>query len=127
MNNFTRLVEDFVASWNRLDYIAIEAAMTDDIVYHNIPMEPCIGIAGFRSFIERMPAEKAEWTIHAIAENGPMVMTERTDRFEIKGVWISIRVMGIFKFRDLKIAEWRDYFDLNEFTSQLPESYLTAG
>jgi limonene-1,2-epoxide hydrolase len=35
------------------------------------------------------------------------------------GKKIALRVAGVFEIRDGKVAVWRDYFDLNEFTSQM--------
>ena len=35
-------------------------------------------------------------------------------------ITIELPVMGTFEGVDGKIAAWRDYFDLNQFMSQLP-------
>lgn len=114
------IIEDFIDAWNRLDMNAIEAAMAPDIFYHNIPMEPVIGIEGFRSFMAQLPAESAHWELHAIAVNGPFVLTERTDNFTLTGgKSLSIRVMGTFEIEAGKIKAWRDYFDLAEMSDQM--------
>jgi len=113
------LIEDFIAAWNRLDMDTIEGMMAPDIFYHNIPMEPCHGIEGFRAVMAQMPAESAEWILHAVAETGNKVLTERTDNFVVGGKPLSVRVMGIFEIENGKIASWRDYFDLGQMTSQL--------
>ena len=39
-------------------------------------------------------ATNIEWIVHQIAENEDGVLTERTDRFEINGQWMSILVGG---------------------------------
>ena len=113
------LIERFIAAWNRLDMDEIESMLTPDVFYHNVPMEPCHGIEQFRAAIAQFPMEDADWTVHAIAENGNKVLTERTDRFTIEGKPLTIRVMGTFEIEDGKIAKWRDYFDLGEMTRQL--------
>lgn len=46
-------------------------------------------------------------------------MNERTDRFLLNGKWIEIGVMGVFEFKNGKIAAWRDYFDLGQFQRQM--------
>jgi limonene-1,2-epoxide hydrolase len=113
-------IEAFIAAWNRLDMPAIEGAMAPDIFYHNIPMEPVTGIEGFRAFMAQMPAVSAYWELHAIAENGRFVLTERTDNFVLPGGKnVSIRVMGTFEIEEGKIKAWRDYFDLGQLTSQM--------
>jgi limonene-1,2-epoxide hydrolase len=121
MSDSKQHILDFINAWNRLDYEAIYAAMTDDIVYHNIPMEPCVGIEAVKAFLEEsaMGSEEAEWIVHQIVAEKDTVLTERTDKFRINGQWIAIRVMGIFEMRDGKIAKWRDYFDLAEFQDQM--------
>ena len=48
------------------------------------------------------------------------MLTERVDKFEIGGKWVAIPVMGAFELEDGKIRAWRDYFDLAQFTKQLP-------
>ena len=60
--------------------------------------------------------EAAGFDTHHIAANGNVVLTERTDWFEMKGRRRTIRVMGTFELNDEgKIAKWRDYFDIAEF------------
>jgi len=116
-----KIVEDFIEAWNRLDYDHIYGAMADDIFYHNIPMEPCEGIEAVKAFFSGggFAFTAAQWDVHAIAENGNVVLTERTDKFEMNGQWLAIRVMGTFELSDGKITHWRDYFDLAEFQGEL--------
>ena len=47
------------------------------------------------------------------------MLTERVDIFVLPNVTIELPVMGTFEVRDGKIAKWRDYFDLNQYMSQL--------
>jgi limonene-1,2-epoxide hydrolase len=54
---------------------------------------------------------------HIVAD-GDVVLTERVDTFEIGGRTITLPVMGTFEVRDGKIAAWRDYFDLAQWTKQ---------
>jgi limonene-1,2-epoxide hydrolase len=115
-----RIVRDFCAAWDRMDQNAIIAALSDDIFYHNIPMAPVEGIAAFKAFLTGFVVSAAEFEIHHIAGTGNVVLTERTDRFVIAGKPLIIRVMGVFVIRDGKISEWRDYFDLAQFSSQMP-------
>lgn len=114
-----KIVETFIEAWNRLDMDAIEGMMAEDIFYHNVPMEPCYGIEGFRRMMAAMPPENCEWIVHAIAESGNKVLTERTDKMMINGKPLTISLMGIFEIDDGKIKQWRDYFDLAQMTSQL--------
>ena len=52
-----------------------------------------------------------------IAANGPVVMTELVDVFKLPDKSFELPVMGTFEVSDGKISAWRDYFDMNQFTS----------
>jgi limonene-1,2-epoxide hydrolase len=94
-----------------------------DCVYHNMPIEPARGIEATRAMIQGFSslATKVDWVLHQIAESeAGVVLTERTDRFEIGGRWVELPVMGSFELRGGKISAWRDYFDLAQFQRQLP-------
>jgi limonene-1,2-epoxide hydrolase len=116
-------VRDFVAAWRRNDVDELMSFIAPDCLYHNIPMEPVKGAAAIRvalSGFSKMASE-AEWVLHQIAENDQgVVLTERTDRFKVGGKWVELPVMGTFELRDGLITAWRDYFDLQQFTKQLP-------
>ncbi len=111
-------VESFIQAWNDMDLDTAYAMMAEDIVWHNIPMEPAIGVEGAKKLMEGFPPiVKIDWKTHHIAVNGNVVQTERTDSFTFEnGKTASIRLMGIFEVdADGKIAKWRDYFDMLEF------------
>ena len=123
MSTNTDAVQSFIAAWNEIDLDRVMTHFTDDCVYHNIPVEPVTGADAIRAVVDGFAgmAEEIRWDLHALAEGADgAVWTERTDNFKIGGSWVGIRVMGIFEFKDGKINAWRDYFDMNQFTSQLP-------
>jgi limonene-1,2-epoxide hydrolase len=116
----TELVLAFIAAWNRMDWDAIVDMLSDDVVYHNIPMERIDGKEAARAFITGMQPEAVDWEVLSIAENGNKVLTERVDAFRLAGgKSLSIPVMGTFEIVDGKIKAWRDYFDLATFTRQM--------
>ena len=117
------IVRSFVAAWSRNDLDEIMSFFAADCVYHNMPIEPARGIEATRVMIKGFSsmATKVEWVLHQIAESeAGVVLTERTDRFEIGGRWVELPVMGSFELRGGKITAWRDYFDLAQFQRQLP-------
>jgi limonene-1,2-epoxide hydrolase len=125
MTNLSR-VEAFIAAWNRLDYPAILGMMASSIRYHNIPKAPLTGIEAVREFLENfrttLKPRAVQWIVHHIAERDGVVLTERTDRFQLEQRWIEVRVMGTFEFDENGlIRAWRDYFDLAEYVNQLRE------
>jgi len=117
------VVRGFCAAWADGDLDALIAFFTDDAVYHNIPLDPVMGpeqiratVAGFTGGVESI-----EFRLDAIAADGGTVLTERLDIFAFPGGHrIELPVMGTFEVRDGKIAAWRDYFDMNQFMSQMP-------
>jgi limonene-1,2-epoxide hydrolase len=46
-------------------------------------------------------------------------MTERVDVFKLLNKSFDLPVMGTFELSDGKISAWRDYLDMNQFTSRM--------
>ncbi len=94
---------------------------TDDAMYHNIPVDPVVGrdaiAATFAMFTTGV--ERIEFRVLQHRCRGNTVLTERVDVFVLPNMTIELPVMGTFELRDGKIAEWRDYFDLNQYMTQL--------
>ena len=113
-------VRAFIAAWKRNDLEEIMGFFAEDCVYHNIPLEPAVGLDAIRAVLEMFvpPADEIEFVIHKIMSDGDTVFTERTDRFVTNGKSIALPVAGVFELRDGKIAAWRDYFDLQTFVTQ---------
>lgn len=123
MSKNLEVVRSFIAAWSRNDLEEIMSFFAADCVYHNMPIEPARGLEATRAMIKGFSsmATKVEWVLHQIAESeAGVVLTERTDRFEIGGRWVELPVMGSFELRGGKISAWRDYFDLAQFQRQLP-------
>ena len=99
----------------------IVAYFTDDAVYHNIPVEPAVGPEAIKAVFSMFTTgvDRMEFKILNIVGEGNVVLTERVDVFVMPNVTIELPVMGAFEVRDGKIAKWRDYFDLNQYMSQL--------
>jgi limonene-1,2-epoxide hydrolase len=119
------LVLRFCAAWS--DDIGADdlaAFFSDDAVYHNIPLAPVTGRENIADNIDSVirpgppGIEAIDFRIINIAADGPVVMTERLDVFKLFDKSFGLGVMGTFEVRDGKINTWRDYFDMNQFTSQ---------
>lgn len=117
----TDVVTKFCAAWERVDIDEIMSFFAEDAVYHNIPMAPLVGKDAIRTTIAGFAAgvDKIEFVVKHIAAVGNVVLTERDDIFTSPERTISLPVMGTFEIVDGKIAAWRDYFDLNQFMSQM--------
>jgi limonene-1,2-epoxide hydrolase len=126
MESPIEVVRRFCAAWSEdMGATELAAFLTDDAVYHNIPLAPVTGreniASTISSFIRPGPPgiESIEFRIINIAANGAVVMTERVDVFKLADKSFELPVMGTFEVSDGKIDAWRDYFDLNQFTSQI--------
>ena len=115
----TETVTQFIDHWNSGDMEAMFAMCAEDVVWHNIPMDPIAGKAAMREAVAgfMINVEACHWETHAIAANGNVVLTERTDGFTLKaGGKAALRLMGVFEINDAGlISAWRDYFDMAEF------------
>jgi limonene-1,2-epoxide hydrolase len=109
------------AAFERHDAEALRPFFTDDVVYHNIPMEPAVGLEATIAFIEGFFAMCDRMTIETrhLAVRGDVVLTERVDTFVMSGREAALPVMGTFEIREGKICAWRDYFDLGQITAML--------
>jgi limonene-1,2-epoxide hydrolase len=127
MESPIEVVRRFCAAWSD-DMAAGDLAtfFTDDAVYHNIPQAAVVGREAIAdtiaTFIRPGPPgiESIQFRVINIAADGPVVMTERVDAFKLPDKSFELPVMGTFEVSDGKINAWRDYFDLNQFTSQMP-------
>lgn len=112
-------VQTFIGHWNSGDMEAMYAMCADDVTWHNIPMDPIVGVPAMREAVAGFmgPVESCDWQVHSIAANGNTVLTERTDAFQLKdGRRAELPVMGTFEIGGGgKIAQWRDYFDMGQF------------
>ncbi|MGH9081253.1 MAG: nuclear transport factor 2 family protein, partial [Acidimicrobiales bacterium] len=104
-----RVVRALCDAFEKHDAEALRQFFNDDVVYHNIPMDPAVGIddtiafiAGFFGMCEHMTIE----TLH-LAVQDTVVLTERVDTFHVGEKVASLPVMGTFEIRDGKISAWR--------------------
>jgi limonene-1,2-epoxide hydrolase len=122
MSDAIDLIRRFCDEWGKgasvdeiVDYFA------DDAIYHNIPVDPAVGREAIKAMFAMFTTgvERIEFRVINISAAGDTVLTERLDVFVLPNVTIELPVMGTFEVRDGKIAKWRDYFDLNQYMTQL--------
>lgn len=122
--NPLEIVQAFCDSWATGDLDATMAFFDDDAEYHNIPVDPVKGVDAIRATIAGFTTgvESVVFEMKHIAAAGDVVLTERVDVFTFPNGRVALPVSGTFELRDGKITAWRDYFDMNQFMSQLPTS-----
>jgi limonene-1,2-epoxide hydrolase len=126
MESPIELVRRFCAAWSdNMGAAELAAFFTEDAVYHNIPQEPVTGREDIANTITSIlrpgppGIESIDFRVINIAANGPVVMTERVDVFKLGDKSFELPVMGTFEVTDGKINAWRDYFDMNQFTTRM--------
>ena len=118
----TETVQAFVAAWEARSLEDIMALMTDDARWLNVGLPESVGAEAIRKAVAPFiaGASMVKWEVHHIAETKDgVVLTERTDIFDMGGKTLTAAVMGVFELRDGKIFAWRDYFDLPGFQKQM--------
>ncbi|HUI02194.1 MAG TPA: nuclear transport factor 2 family protein [Acidimicrobiales bacterium] len=114
------LVRSMLSAWERRDSAFILDHLTDDAVYHAMPLRPIVGKAALEPWVrsfERVPPGRLE--IHHQVVTGDVVMNERTDRITIEGTEVSLAICAVFEVDDGRLKAWREYFDLAGLQSAL--------
>jgi len=114
-------VLDFWDAWNTKCEDKIMSFFTREAEYHNVPVDPVIGIEAIRSLVDGFLSAFNVINIVtlSIAAHNGVVHTERTDNFRVvNGKVVALPVAGTLYLTKGKIRLWRDYFDLATFTAQ---------
>ena len=113
-------VNNFLATWDRGDMEAALGFFAEDAVWHNIPMEPAVGIDAIQKMLVEFAGamEGLHAEVHLQLSGGNYVMHERTDHFSLGGQAVALPICGVFEIVDGRIKSWRDYFDMSRFTGQ---------
>lgn len=102
-------------AWSTLNVDEIIAHFAIDAVWDDPSHGPLEGRERIRDavegFVARMTAADME-VVHLVAR-GPIVMTERVDRFTFDGRQVAAAIAGVFEVDGDKIVAWRDYFDMS--------------
>lgn len=112
----------FIDAIERQDLDAALDLVAQDLEYENVPISVVRGKDNVRQALEPLlvGASEVQWQVLAQVASKGVVLNERLDRFRMGDHWIEVRVAGVFHVSDDRISVWRDYFDLEQFTSQLP-------
>ena len=123
MNTPLKIVQQFVRLIEAKDIDNAIALLAPNVSYENMPMKPVVGTENVRKVLSGFlgPAAQVEWKILSECESGDMVYNERLDRFLINNVWLELPIAGVFQISNGFITLWRDYFDMNTYTTQFAE------
>ena len=103
------------------DSARLRPYLTDDVVYHNIPVDPAVGLEAPLAVLDGFFGMFSGTTVDIVhlAVRDDVVLTERVDTLTLGEHTAALPVMGTFELRDGRISAWRDYFDLAQVTALL--------
>ncbi len=115
------IVRQFCAAWRSADPDALLAFMTNDAVFHNVPMDPLVGEEALRAAFQAyfLAASNFHFEILHMASSENVVFVERLDHFDIGDAHVELPCNGVFEIVHGRIAVWRDYFDEATIGKQL--------
>jgi limonene-1,2-epoxide hydrolase len=115
------VVTDFLNAMQDGDPDTVINLAAEDIAYSNVSLPTIRGKERFeraaRAYFRA--GLRFEVAVHRIAENGPSVLTERTDALIAGPFRMQFWVCGVFEVTDGKVTLWRDYFDWRATTLAL--------
>ena len=115
-----RLVRDMLSAWERRDTTFILDHLTEDAVYHAIPLRPVTGkeaLAEWLKSFEDVPPGRLD--IRRQVAGDDVVMNERVDRITIEGTEVTLAICAVFEIEAGRIKAWREYFDLARLQASL--------
>jgi len=106
-----------ISAWKAKDIDGVLAFMHDDIVWHYAAViaPPVKGKVKARKLLEGLSSQVRDvtWRIFDYAEKGERLFVEGVDEYvSAAGRLVSAPYAGVVVFRDEKIIELREYFDL---------------
>ena len=122
MSAMMKIVEDVMRANREDDDEAFLGYLTDDIEYHyHMGSRPLLGKEWVAKFLNkyREITDDVLWRIDRFAEKDNMLFVEGYEEYTDTRTneRIAHPYMGIFEFRDGKIAKWRDYFEMDNKAS----------
>lgn len=108
-----KVVNDFCAAWETMDIDKIASFLDDEIVFRMIDDAPFTEgkqalVEGMGGFLSNLKSARFEM-LRSVAM-GNIVVNDRIDHFgKEDGSADAYHITGVFKVKEGKIVEWRDY------------------
>jgi len=123
------VVRNFLACWVKSDIEEIASFFDNDAVYVDGPNGTHRGLKDIKATLgnhaELAPSTTAD--IKAIVSDGPTVIVERVDNFQMGGIPLYLEAVGVFKIdTDSKIKRWRDYYDMKSTMDQIEAAGISV-
>jgi len=123
VNDATKIAafKEMARAWQAQDWRACADLFAPEGVLHSVMLEPIVGRENIYQRICKLsaPNKQVVLNIHRIGVIDGALFVERTDEIVIDGRRGESPVVGVLNFDGDKIANWREYFDLNQFMNQM--------
>lgn len=117
--DYLAVVRSIIESFRAGDLEGMMSHLADDIVWHSHVGSPVfVGKPAMREFATKLMAmmKDVRWRIFDAAQHHDRIYMEGVDDFVTpEGRRVVQPYLGVMVFRDLKVVEWRDYFDRGLF------------
>ena len=108
----SRTVEAFLFALRDQDFDTADGLLADDLVYENVGLPTIRGRARAMKMFRSVEGRAGfDVKFHRMAEDGVVVLNERTDALILGPLRLQFWVCGVFEVHDGRITLWRDYFD----------------
>jgi limonene-1,2-epoxide hydrolase len=120
-------IQKLMSAFEALDFAALYMLVDDDVVYQNMPQEPLYGKAALEKLFSGFGnVSQIRFELRNIVSDGNTVLSEHLDHLVINGQTCVVPMMSSFTFRDGKIVQWREYYDMQTFERQLGRTHPGA-
>ena len=126
MSEPREVVEAFLHALAAKDFATAEALLAEDVRYVNVGLPTIRGRRRTMRVLEVLGRRGLGFEVyfHAVAADGPTVLTERTDVLLLGPVRMQFWVTGRFDVHGGRITLWRDAFDFLDTTRALVRGLL---
>jgi limonene-1,2-epoxide hydrolase len=114
-------IAELLAAIESRDLRAIEAALTPDATWQNVPSSHAAGRDAVLAMLAPIVtwSDEVRWDVVSSNYDETTGWLERVDRFVIDGVEHAVRCNGVFEVRDGRVAVVRDYVDVAEWRTRI--------
>lgn len=125
-----RTVERMWLALSQMDWETLKSCLHPEVLYQDVPTDDP-GARGPENVVKRLGIafdhlSKQEQILHHIAADGDVVFLDHTEIWTFKtGEQIQHTFATMHEMKDGKIFRWSDYWDVQKWVGQFPESFLT--
>jgi limonene-1,2-epoxide hydrolase len=134
VTNDATVRETVLGMWKALsdrDWESVKSFLSDDCIYIDMPV-PAVSARGPENVIKRLkigPGTLATYVNHEglLLVNGADAMYEHSETWGWhSGETAKLFFVSVQRVENGKITLWKDYWDMNSLTSQVPSTYLES-